>query len=431
MSVILGVLQLVIIGNIVLIEFKRKSPVVFMWAPLLIMFGIMHALASIIGDEIYGTNILIFASVFVICFCGMYLFMRVFFNRKSQMMNKYRFQYMNLQAVLAKKQVQDNLCFNIFCASILLRIVPYLKNVGNILSSSWGSMREYLITQNYVNSGQILSILSYAMSGMIVIFLLKSEKVYFGIASVAIVLQVLLTKNRIEILPLLCAVIMVFIFKNKQIKPATIVVASLLAIVIIYIIYGLRVFRHYGTVEMFVHNFELNDFVNRINTYILTDNGELGLRRHFYFFIDGDNGFAGFGQMRTYLRMLLVYIPSRWSFGIKPDDFAIAMGTATGAAAGGSIHPTLFGDCFANLGVFGVVLGLFWGWYANFIDWLISRTKREVTAILIYAVSTVSYVIIARGSVYNGFWITAFSIPVIYAVVEVTSKIKVKFVLKR
>lgn len=129
--------------------------------------------------------------------------------------------------------------------------------------------------------------------------------------------------------------------------------------------------------------------------------------------------------------MLFVYIPTRWSLGLKPDDFAISMGHAYGMAAGGSTHPTLFGDCYANLDIFGIFLGAFWAIYVTIADRIIISRKHSLSAILIYVLNAVVYVIIGRGSVYNGFWFIAYGVPLILLIEYIKYHIKIRFNVRR
>ena len=79
------------------------------------------------------------------------------------------------------------------------------------------------------------------------------------------------------------------------------------------------------------------------------------------------------------------------------------MGQAIGMVAGGSTHPTLFGDCFGNLYWFGILLGGLWAELANRIDLLISKQKYDFFKIMFFFLASYSFVVIGRGSVYNGF----------------------------
>lgn len=411
MVYILGVLQFILIAVVCLYEFKNKSSVVFMWATLLVMFGIMHLLSSLSGDIEYSNAVLSKASAFAILFCLLYLSTRWLFARKITAKHRNDMQYSVLAAALNEDRSSGIGYLCILILAIVAKIYPYLKYAGSILSTSWSLSRDYTATLGYLNANQLWVVLIYAMSGLAVFFWAKKERRLFLLTILVIAAEVIITRNRIEVLPLLCSIIAIFIFKNKNIRLSTVLGAAVAGIAVIYIVYGLRVFRHYGSVQVFLQNFELDEFISKINLYIATDNGELGLRRDFYYFIAHDNNFPNFGKAHSYIRMLLVYIPTQWSLGLKPDDFAIAMGSAIGMVAGGSTHPTLFGDCFANLGFFGIFLGIFWAGYATIMDKITIGRKRARYKVLIYGLNAVVYCIMGRGSIYNGFWFAAYGIP--------------------
>lgn len=54
MSVALAILQFFVIAFICFQEARRKSPVVFLWATLMIMFGIMHPFGMLSGAAEYS-----------------------------------------------------------------------------------------------------------------------------------------------------------------------------------------------------------------------------------------------------------------------------------------------------------------------------------------------------------------------------------------
>ena len=109
---------------------------------------------------------------------------------------------------------------------------------------------------------------------------------------------------------------------------------------------------------------------------------------------------------------------------IKPPDFAIDMGTAWSMNpynTSYSMHPTLYGDCFANFWWFGIILGSLWAVLVFVIDAFVLRFETTAREILMVLLAT-SYVIIARGSVYNGLF-TAFAGTLIVVIVDKISRL--------
>lgn len=426
MTYILGIIQFILIGLIALYEFERKSSVVFMWATELVMFGIMHLFSSFVGDYQYSRKVLNEASIFVIGFCLVYILVRVSISTRMKKKSILLSDYDSVKKNLQEEQTSYVFMFILFVGAMLLKLIPYLKYVGNIFSSSWSTGRDYSATLGYANSAQLANIIIYAFSGLTLVYIAKNEKKLAFLVIVSLIAGVLFTRNRIEVLPLLCSVITIFLFKTKKVKLRTVIVVAASGIIVIYLVYALRVFRHYGTIADFLAKFSLSEFNEKIMLYLATDNGELGLRRDFYYFIDHNNQFNGFGKLHSYIRVLLVYLPTKWSLGIKPDDFAIAMGAAIGMVAGGSTHPTLFGDCFANAGMFGILLGSFWAVYATIIDRITLKRKKKIIYILMFVLNAVVYCIMGRGSVYNGFWFTAYGTPLLIVLDFCLSKFKWK-----
>ena len=156
---------------------------------------------------------------------------------------------------------------------------------------------------------------------------------------------------------------------------------------------------------------------------ILSGDGELSLRNAFYHFIYYNNNFNNFNMGHTYIRLLLIVIPTSlilelnhlilrflWvAHGHNPYNTTYSM------------HPTLYGDCFANLWWFGILLGIFWALFSFFIDKFIIK-KNEVVRMMLMVLFSTAFVIAGRGSVYNGFFI-AFAGTIIVAGINLASRI--------
>ena len=164
---------------------------------------------------------------------------------------------------------------------------------------------------------------------------------------------------------------------------------------------------------------------------LLNNDGELGLRNVFLYFIYKDNNFLNFNKGHTYLRLIFMFIPTKYSFGLKPPDFAITMGSAWLGDFSNtrfSTHPTLYGDVFANFYWFGIILAIFWAIFALIIDRIIINNclLKQLNYISIFGSM---YVIIGRGSVYNGIFIgvlSAIIFNIIYFVYHKMPSIKLK-----
>lgn len=405
-----GLIQLIIIIGICLYETNKKSSACFMWGTLLLMYGVMNFLTTITDVSQYDDYVILKSSIFVIFFSIIYIISRLLFSKLFNLRND--LQFLDLPNNNNSRKSKVYLIILLFTCFIMIWNLASFS--GGLLNTSWGEGREYTRSLGYINSYQILNIIYFLLGGLPLYFMLNKQKKLGILCFLVMLLLTIFTRNRILVLPILVSLILYQLIKIYRINFKHIIAASFFAVFIIYLVYGLRVFRHYGSISVFLDEFNMYYFIDRINTYIVTGNGELGLRNDFYYFILNDNLFKGFGECASYIRMLLVYVPTSFSCGLKPEDFAITMGQAIGMAAGGSTHPTLFGDCYANLGNFGVLLGIFWAFYACCADKIIAQCKSALIKVLLYSLFSTTFVIMARGSVYNPFFFVAWGIPLLY-----------------
>lgn len=393
--ILLGITQFIIIFINCIYELKKKSAAVFLWAVLLVMFGIPHLFTTFLGSYTYSESTINDASIFVIFFSIIYLFVRVILT------TNHRIYKSNKEYLKDKSDKFLYLLFIIFIIVVLIRLVVLIKSAGGIFNTSWSTMRE---------SGSESSVFSrifipffFMSSSCILLALRKKNKKIFMISGLLVIIEVIISRNRIDILPLFVAIIYNYLIGIKQISLKKIFTLGLIGIIAIYMIYALRVFRHAGSISNFFEQYNFKTFNEKIVLYFKNDDGELGLREYMYYFIENDNNFDDFGKGNTYIRMLLVFVPTDMSLGIKPSDFAISMGKAVKpGSVGYSMHPTLFGDVYANFGFYGFLWGAFWAIFTSVMDKIINK-KEEIISNATAFIVAIAYIIQARGSVYNAF----------------------------
>ena len=403
LSVILALLSLLSIGYILYWEIKHKSVSVFLWATLLFMFGLTNFRDSIVGNDRFGEEVIAEASVFVFLFCCLYLVSRNCFVQYLKIIKK--------TWSLPKQNGSSHFEYIILFLLILCTYLKYDKIASsgiNFLDSSWGEGREISASTGYVNSTQFVLPVFFLSSGLILYSLILKKRYLLFFSIIVSFFNVVLTRNKVEVLPLLIG----FVYYELYIKKLTssrIFLLVLLSVMCIYFVYALQVFRHYGSIMQFYLDFDFIDFNKRIYTYVVEGKSEIGLYNDFYYFIDHDNNFKNFGLAHSYIRVLLIWLPTGWSMGIKPPDFAISMGLALNPSSlglGESVHPTLFGDCYANLNFLGgILLAIFWSWVISLIDFYTFLNKNLLYRSLFITLAASFLVISGRGAVYNSFYI--------------------------
>ena len=160
--------------------------------------------------------------------------------------------------------------------------------------------------------------------------------------------------------------------------------------------------------------------------------GEEGTYRTFYYVIDKDYQSYPYRSWVTPQRMAMIYVPSSSAGELKPRDITTQLwydGFDDGflndshdyeqlekiaaTEIGGSIHPHLWGDAYANGHLPGVVVyGFGLGLIAVVVDRLFLRST-ELSLFALAPCACVGYMFIARGSVVAGFGCVAFTLPIV------------------
>lgn len=423
---ILGMLQLLSIIIISIYEYNKRSIVVFLWATLLIMFGIPHLLSIMTNTSDYSDDIMIKASIFVIMFNLLYIITKKFLNTfifKDSNVSPNTRNYPQIS--VGRRNRLKMLSLLVLTLGFLILIYYTIKHLGSLSNASWGKFRALSAELGFISLLRYAKYILFATSGIVLVYLKEERWKMATISILMIVLYTLITGNRIIILPVIISIILKYIYiNNKNLNFKTIIVIGILGFMVIYLVYFLRLLRIYGGFYNMVTNNSIVELNKKNFEMILSGDGELSLRNAFYHFIYYNNNFNNFNMGHTYIRLLLIVIPTSLIPGIKPPDFAISMGSAWSMNPYNttySMHPTLYGDCFANLWWFGILLGIFWALFSFFIDKFIIK-KNEVVRMMLMVLFSTAFVIAGRGSVYNGFFI-AFAGTIIVAGINLASRI--------
>lgn len=412
MVVFLSVIQFLCIVVIMVLEFNKKSPAVFLWATVFLMFGVMHMVSCIAGTNAYSGAVLNEASLFVIGFCAVYALMRILLL-KGRVTTPHPYLEDGYLTQLSRQvsRAESTFFFVVLCVAVVADIADKVIAMGGLGNTSWGASRE--MQQSYLNISQITSVIFLLLSGLLLYALMRRHYTYAGMVALVILIKVVISRNRVEVIPLFACLLGYYLIKRRRITIKMVIFCLICACLVIYVVYALRAYRWYGTIDNFLHTVTFQNFNEQILEFFREDNGELGLRKWFYYYIDGDNQFKDFGQGHSYLRVLMTFIPTRFSLGLKPADFAQAMGSAIGMIPGGSMHPTLFGDAYANFGIWGIFAGAFWAGYVTLADKIMEFLRNDICVFFAYTICAYAYVVEGRGAIYNGNVMMAYGMVVL------------------
>jgi hypothetical protein len=183
---------------------------------------------------------------------------------------------------------------------------------------------------------------------------------------------------------------------------------------------------------------QLTEYVSVFENIDLSG-GESNIYRYYNYVIDRSYDHYPYQAWVTFKRFFLLYLPTGWAPDIKPADItytlyadAFADGIFDESAyysrlrslleAGqtGSIHPTLWGDAYANGGLVGILIYPVW---LGFILVLIERYIRKLSPVGIFMIVPliiVGYLMIARGNIVIGFGYPGYIIPITLVLAYVT-----------
>ena len=406
----LGVFQLVLNLLILWLEFRRASCSVFLWGCLLLMFGFPHFLTSINPDGGYRLSVYAEASLFAIAFMVIYLLVRFLLDKTA---GKYNLVESLDRAYLehTKNETKMEWFFLFLLLLSFAVVVVFVKRVtGNIFDASWGGIFSAMESRYKISSlsGFLFNFtptFNIIASGILISLLLEKHYLRALPIIAILLLGAVIVGEKARFLNFIIPVVIVVFIKNRKLTATSLLKYAVLVLGGFVCVCIMAYMRSY-TISSFISNFDLKALISYVTNVFDNMGGELGLREVFYYFIENNNNFPGFNTGAGYLRVLLWWLPTGFSFGLKPPDFAVTMGSALLGyeQTAFSTHPTLFGDCYANFHWFGIILGVFWAAFVYFFEkFIYSRSNYMVRAAIASALAQM-YIMMARGSVYNSIY---------------------------
>lgn len=410
--IIMIVWFLLLVTNLIniLFEFFYKSLSILLWAMLLIIFTIPHVFLYNTGKV--PNEVLDWAALFALTFNIIYLITRIILNRGIRI--NFKGTIIDDNKLAEEKQSYVNLYFFIYLLSIGLIFFGLVSNGISLLDFTWSERINY--EQSFIE--RISEFLIIAFSGIGCILLLRGDKSKFLIVVIAFILYVLLTKSRYNILPFIIPFLVYYVYSGKIKKVFN---SLLIGCLILFSVFFLQQIRYAGSLKNLFMNQNISDIIGNTFLTIKSGEGEFGLSRVFYYFVQNNNNFEEFGQGLTYIRLLFMPFPS----GIvpfKPRDFAMDMWEAWHGitTTSGTMHPTLYGDAFANFGFAGILLGALFACIAKVAD-ILTKSNSELKKILYISILSTMYILIARGAIYNSIANTFWSIVLVNIIILVVN----------
>ena len=170
---LLGIVQFAIIGYILYSEVEKKSPAMFLWATLLVMFGFPHMITVFTNDLEYSTNSVFCASVFVICFCLLYIVARTRKKTDFLVTDRNGFEIENDNIV---NTAYEKVSYIVYLVSIIGVIVSTARSQGGLLNTIWSGAVQS--NKSYINLSELAYQLLTTFSGLSLYFFLTKRMEY-------------------------------------------------------------------------------------------------------------------------------------------------------------------------------------------------------------------------------------------------------------
>lgn len=399
MLLISNILFIASLTLILLFELKVKSTSIVLWAGITVFFAIPHLLDSMYDNFEYQDSTIILATLFSLFFNITYFATRLLIIKINFKGLKYLDKYVSTH--------EENKYLNIILLSVILSAIFLCIHVyitfGSFLNFTWIDLFDNRDGIIYLLSSYLLS---FSVS---IVYITYSRKRYsycaIGILSLIVILVI--SRVRANLIPIFLPLIVSFIlngttFSSTLVRVIKSIFSGLLLLLCIMLFAAFRVFGDFS------QDIDLQILFNVVFDLFTSKHSEFGLRNAFYLFVENNNEFEGFNLGLGYIRLLMIALPSFLAFGFKPIDFASYMSIAYAPESSvlglNSMHPTIYGDSFANFNYLGIFLGIFWAFLIKFLDIMCKNRTLNIYSAATFSSVVYALTLVARGAIYNGLY---------------------------
>ena len=371
---------------IILYEWSKHSMSIMLWAMLLVVFTLPHTAYSY-GYE-YSPRLLSDVTLFVIIFMLLYILCRLlYFSLRPGKVVTITFDGINQ----TPKGLLD--CFYYtYVAAFAVVMLFFYGHGRSILTAKW--------TEGWSQSPpeHIANILLTALAGLGFVFFARKEYLRFAVMLGIYIINLIISQSRYNVIGFIAPFMIYFLFSDNRKNKIR---GVLVGVGVIFGVFLLQQYRWLGGLDNALNAGFEQILTNSLN-YMKGGNGEFGLIKAFYYFMDNDNKLRDFGEGNGYIRLSMFFLPAS-IFAFKPRDFAIDMYREWYHYdyAGGTMHPTLFGDVYANFGYAGVVMGAIYALILSIFDEVVASTRDSSMRVLKISLICTYMVLLGRGAVYN------------------------------
>lgn len=396
---------------IIFYEWHRHSMGLILWAVLFAIFTVPHLAHYYAEDYAYGT--LSSATAFAVVFMTLYFFVRFAYGciRKEKIITIIPDDLKNSSDALR------NFFFWVYLTSFVIAMGYFYWHGNSLLTVHWTYEGYHSSIEHLAN------FIIVSFSGLGFIFFITKKYIKFLTLFSIYIINILITQSRYMVIGFIAPFMIYFLFSPYRRKKTQ---GILLGLCIILGVFLLQQYRWLGGLSNALH-VGFSAIAQNTIEYMKNGNGEFGLVKAFYYFIENNNNFKSFGEGLGYIRLSMVLLPASL-VAFKPRDFAIDMYREWFHRddPAGTMHPTLYGDVFANFGILGCIMGAFYGLFVSFVDEVLFNTREPSVKILRISLTCTMMVLLARGAVYNSIANWVFGC-ILTAIIELAYRVLTKW----
>lgn len=392
---------------IIFFELRSKSAGIVLWAGLFVFYAIPHGVDVIRSSSNFNETTYLIASLFAFIFNVVYFCSSIIFNNiKVATPN-----WLLVSSGPKVKRYYTKILFFLLLTSVALFSIHVYITFGSFVNFTWIDLFNNRQSYLYLISSYLLTI----SSPLVYVALIQNKYRLFIFALLLSLFVLIISRVRSNAIAMMIPLIVYYLYYGGTFGKTLrrLFVTSFFGIFFIMVVLGFGAVRVFGD---YSHSISFTDFFQTTFELVNSPHSEFGLRNAFYYFIENDNNFQGFNLGLGYIRLLLMPIPSVFSFDLKPIDFASYMSIAYApdfsVLGVNSMHPTLYGDLFANFYYFGAFLGIFWAALVKVFNSLCLHQNRNIFAASIFVSVVYSFTLVARGAIYNGLFFVYFLLVV-------------------
>lgn len=398
MDLLLAVLNFLVLLLGVYWSFRKKSFSFLFYLALLVIYGI----PGIVDAFAYGkyrdyTDAFLFSIGFTLCVVLGHIFMGRFLQNKMKFLQKFN----DPRTPFLGTKEATYLSFSLLLGGTFFLFLDVYVGTGllpyEVFSAHW-----HVVAFNNRTFLHAIGVILFTVGSSAFVMAIIFKRWVVALISFLICVYVTMGLGiRFFAAPMFAPVLLYFLALGN-VKPKKMLLGFLIGVLFTFGVFMVQTMRWENN-RTFKALLDPIMYIKTYNRLVAMDTGEFSLRYVYYYLVNKVPEEHAPGEGSTYLRLALMPIPSSLIPDLKPVDFTQTMYDYYydwDRGRGGTAHPLLFGDAWANFMWPGILVGLFWGMLFGLFDRLLNGVQESIRYMFMAPVTTFMF-FLARGAIYS------------------------------